>query len=326
MAELKVLTLNMNTGHGPSQGFRDKLGIGPLIENLRKIAEVIIQEKPDVVCLQEVDYRWRGTHNLNQAEVLRAMTNFPFVLQHSHHRGVVPELLRDITEPNIVFNRDTGTAILSRFPLGRMTAYDFGQSFSRNRIINYWARLLNESKGYIFTEIEIEGRKVGIMDVHLLNDIVYEIGNFLGGRKVRGEVFTRVWQVEKLLEHIGERIRKCMIPIVVTGDFNTIPREDRIKHYVDSQNGDPDDYRRDVSMYLIREAKSTDGMPLIMTIPELFGSGTPETIKPYHTYPALEPDRTLDYVFATPDVVFVDYRVVPIAVSDHLAVVATLRI
>jgi hypothetical protein len=69
---------------------------------------------------------------------------------------------------------------------------------------------------------------------------------------------------------------------------------------------------------LVREAR------LLRTISELFGAGTPETISSFHTYPAVDPDRTLDYVFTTAELAFVSYRVVPRAVSDHLLVMAEL--
>jgi len=54
--------------------------------------------------------------------------------------------------------------------------------------------------------------------------------------------------------------------------------------------------------------------------------GTPETIEPYHTYPAVDPDRTLDYVFVTRPLSLRAYRVVPRPLSDHLAVMAEIAV
>jgi endonuclease/exonuclease/phosphatase family metal-dependent hydrolase len=183
--------------------------------------------------------------------------------------------------------------------------------------VNYFAKLLNESKGYTFVSVEVDGKRVGIINVHLLNDIVFEILRVVG-RQVRGEIFARAWQVEKLIEHVRERLEQGL-PMIVAGDFNSVPREDTLQH-LHSRNGDPDDYRRDVSMVLIREAN------VLHTIPQLFGAGTAETIEPFHTYPAIDPDRTLDYVFATPPLAIRSYRVVPQPVSDHLAVVAEIAV
>jgi endonuclease/exonuclease/phosphatase family metal-dependent hydrolase len=313
---LRLATLNINTGHGARGEFRQIIDRRELEDNLAQVADLLAVEGPDVVCLQEVDSDWRGSCRVDQAHWIARRAGYPFVHFCAHHASPLPQLVQRILRTDdVIFTRNCGTAILSRLPFLERYDYTFGQTLTNSPLVNYFAKLLNESKGYTFAVVEVDGARVGIMSVHLLNDIVFEILRAVG-RQVRGEIFARAWQVEKLIEHVREGVERGL-SIVVAGDFNSVPRED-VLHHLHSRNGDPDDYRRDVSMYLMREAK------LLETIPQLFGLGTPQTIAPYHTYPAVDPDRTLDYVFATQPLAFHSYRVVPRLVSDHLAVVAEL--
>ncbi|MGV8085163.1 MAG: endonuclease/exonuclease/phosphatase family protein [Candidatus Bilamarchaeum sp.] len=318
MSSLKVMALNINTAHGPRGDFRDRLSDRTLKSNLDRIARVIHESAADVVCLQEVDFDWGGTRRKNQLQFLADATGLPFHHHQPHLKSPLPSFMRYARLPraDIILNRDCGTAIISRFPIVERDHYDFGQSYKKDPLINYFARLLNECKGYTFAELDVGGKQVGVYSVHVLNDIVFQILHYLG-RSMRGETFARVWQVEKLLQKIRDRFDEAEVPIIVAGDFNTVPRESSLdfKH---SQNGDPDNYRRDVSMHLIREAG------IISTIPTLFGAGNPNSISPFNTYPGCDPDRVLDYIFTTSGLSIEDYRVIKQAVSDHLAVVATV--
>ncbi len=317
MLVLTVGTLNINTGHGAMGAFRQVLDRKHVETNLHAVVDLLQKDSPDIVCLQEVDFQWRGTCSIDQAEWIAKRAGYAHVHGCAHHKSPLPTALRRVIRKNeIIFTRNCGTAILSRLPIMHMYQYTFGQTLTVSPLVNHFAELLNESKGYTFVEVEALGGRVGVINVHLLNDIVYEIFRAVG-RQVRGEIFARAWQVEKLLEHVRER-HESGLPLVVAGDFNSVPREDRLD-FLHSRNGDHDDYRRDVSMVLIREAK------LLHTIPELYGAGVPATIRSFHTYPAIDPDRTLDYIFTTPELAFSSYRVSPRAVSDHLLVMATIE-
>lgn len=308
----------MNTGHGPRGEFSERIPSKDLIDNLERIGALIRSSEADVACLQEVDLRWKLTHNINQGEYLKRASGLGFSLFHSHHSSPLPAIAREVLPANVVWNRDLGTAILSRYPIIEGRHYDFGQSLTESKVVNHFAKLLNESKGYTFADIDFAGMEIGVMNVHLLNDIVFQIFKRLG-KQIRGETFARVWQVEKVLEHVKEYLEISGNQLIVAGDFNSVPRESQVQYH-QSKNGDPDDYRRDMTMYLIRESG------LVRTIPELFGKGDERSISGYHTYPGVDPDRVLDYVFVTPGFRFAGYSIIPEAVSDHLAVIATLEI
>lgn len=317
--KLKVVNLNINTGHGPVGNFRQKIPLNELIRNLDSIATAFDKIQPDVVCLQEVDINWAGTHGINQAEYLAKRINFPYLHYRAHHKSPFSGKIKELFSSNVVFARDCGTAILSKHPITFRESWDFGEDISDNKTLVYWAKLLNESKGFTYCELDFEGKKIGVISVHLLNDIVYQIFNKLG-RNIRGETFARIWQLECLLEKIEQKRKQTNIPIVVAGDFNSIPRESASLHYIHSKNGDPDDYRRDVTMQRLRETK------IIRTISKLFGSGNAESILPYHTYPSINPDRTIDYIFITEELKFATYEIIQQPLSDHLAVIAEIKI
>ncbi|HXX67510.1 MAG TPA: endonuclease/exonuclease/phosphatase family protein [Polyangiaceae bacterium] len=203
-----LATLNMNTGHGARSGFRDVVDRAALEENMAAVADVLAEKAPEVACLQEVDIEWRGTCRVNQAHWIAARAGYPFVHFCAHHASPLPGFARALLRKrDVVLTRNCGTAILSRRPFRETYQYTFGQTLTSSPALNYFAKLLNESKGYTFVVVEVRGARVGIMNVHLLNDIVFEILRALG-RQVRGEIFARAWQVEKLIEHVRECVER----------------------------------------------------------------------------------------------------------------------
>ena len=305
------MTLNMNSGHGASGHFKQKIGRDALMENLRAIAEVV--KEADVVFLQEADLRWAGTQSINQAHEIARMSGFAHHFCHAHLRSPLPKFFNAIKSDNVIMNRELGTAILSRYPIVERRAHDFGESMP-NAFLRYCARVVNEYKGYTYAVVETPAGRIGAVSTHLVNDVLFTITDFLG-HGVHGQSLQRILQVRSLVQLING----CGLPLLLGADLNMVPRESKL-HFLDSRKGDRDDYRVALGMYLLREAGK------IATIPELFGNGNPEKISRYHTYPSVDPDRTLDYIFATREFEFLDYRVLPDLVSDHRAVSATLGI
>ena len=328
MREIRVLTWNINTGHGIRGNLRDRMDKKVLGENLERIAFVIKSVSPDIVCLQEVDFRWAGTHNVNQRRYLRDATGLPYAASTMHHRRIISNSVARLIGNYIpsIFERYFGTAILSKYPIVERRGFTFGENFSRFTGLNEIAMLLNESKGYTEASMEIDGRKITVMGVHLVSDIVFEVLKFLTGLDIRGRTFVKEMQARKVLQ----RLREIKNPVILAGDLNTIPLESGRHDFAGAKNGDPDDYRNDKTMAIIRESG------LVRTLPILFGSGTADEIARYRTYPTTEPDRVLDYVFVTREFEIVDYtaitgesilrRAVDEMPSDHLPVVATVRL
>ncbi|MCR6656272.1 MAG: endonuclease/exonuclease/phosphatase family protein [Opitutus sp.] len=141
MSRLRIVTFNIAHARGltPIQGFT--LG-QKLRANLRKIGRLLAQLQPDVVALQEIDERSRWAGNFDHLEYLRLHSGFPHAAFGIHNRRTG------------LFNLSYGNALLSRHPIVATETVVFGQ------------RRVGE-KGFLFAEIDVNGRIVPVMNVHL---------------------------------------------------------------------------------------------------------------------------------------------------------------
>lgn len=182
MPRLRLVTFNIAHGRGltPIQGFTSPR---KLRENLRKIARLIHRLSPDVVALQEVDQRsvWAG--NFDHLEYLRLHTGFEHALFGINNRR------------SGVLSLNYGNAVLSHFPIVAHETVVFGQ------------RRVGE-KGFLFTEFDVGGRRVPLVNLHL----------HFGSRE------HRIRQIGRLLAWLRERERvdrgRWSVPAIVCGDLN----------------------------------------------------------------------------------------------------------
>jgi len=204
MSRLRLVTFNIAHGRGltPVQGFT--LG-HKLRANLRRIARLIGDLAPDVVALQEIDQHSRWAGNFDQLEYLRLHTGFPHAVFGIHNR-----------RPGL-FNLSYGNAILSRHPIVASETIVFGQ------------RRVGE-KGFLFAELEIAGRIVPLVNVHL----------HFSSREHRFRQIGRLlaWLHEK--EH-ARHAAWCQPP-VVCGDLNNPGRGDDATAALLSHLSDYGDY------------------------------------------------------------------------------------
>lgn len=309
---------NINTAHGPFGELRQPITKKQVFRNLDVIAERIIASGAVVVCLQEVDFFSLRTAGINQLEYLVHRLGFSFYHGSSHLRSPLPGVLKSFVS-NTVLGRDLGTVVISKYPLSEHTSYDFGQSFSPHLPVNYLVKLLNECKGFTFVMVSPpDGPDFGVYSTHLLSDIFYQIIRYLGP-ELRGNTFGRGWQIQKLHTKVRSALRRFDMPMVIAGDFNAIPRSSRLMAFPSHLSGDPDDYTHDPAMQHIIEQK------LFIPPFDLTANANPDLLDGFHTYPAVAPNRTLDYIFlAGPGVQFARYEVDPTPTSDHRAVVAEL--
>lgn len=182
MSRLRLVTFNIAHGRGlaPIQGFTSPQ---KLRANLRKIARLIGELQPDVVALQEVDERSLWAGNFDHLEYLRLHTGFKHAVFGIHNRR--PGLL----------NLSYGNAVLSKFPIVASETVVFGQ------------RRVGE-KGFLFTEIEVGGRLVPLVNMHL---------HFSSRQQ-------RIRQIGRLLAWLTEKQRSARerwhVPAIVCGDMN----------------------------------------------------------------------------------------------------------
>src|SRR5215217_9631678 len=132
---LRVMTYNIHVGVGMDK----KL-------DLQRIAEVIDQQRPDLVGLQEVDRNVRRTEGKDEIAELAAMTNMDFAFA-----------------PNLDYQGGKyGVAILSRLPI-RNTVH---RMFENKREA--------ERRGMLEIEIELDGKTINFVTTHL--DYQFEDG------------------------------------------------------------------------------------------------------------------------------------------------------
>ena len=182
MQRLRIVTYNIAHGRGlqPIQGLTSRRKIRA---NLLKIAKLLVELQPDVVALQEIDENSMWAGSFDHLEFLRQFGGFPHAVFGINNRRT--GLLR----------LSYGNAILSRHPIVEWENIAFGKS------------KVGE-KGFLFTELDVQGRRVPIINMHL---------------HYRSRVH-RFRQVEQLMKFATDkhtlRREHWAIPPIVCGDLN----------------------------------------------------------------------------------------------------------
>lgn len=125
---MRVMTYNIHVGFGMDK----KL-------DLRRISEVILNDQPDLVALQEVDRGVKRTNGVDQIAELARLTRMDYAFA-----------------PNFDFQGGKyGVAILSRYPI---------QAIDHRR---YASKREAERRGLLRVEVIIKGRKINFVNTHL---------------------------------------------------------------------------------------------------------------------------------------------------------------
>ena len=148
----------------------------------RRIAKIIAQYDPDVVALQELDVGKSRTQAVDQAHEIARELEMEF---HFHPAMQIEEELY-------------GDALLSRHPMRLIRAGELPGPPNRPRL---------QTRGALWVEIEVEGRKVQILNTHL------------GVRPIEQRYQTPELMGSKWLSHPD-----CRGPVILCGDFNATPQ------------------------------------------------------------------------------------------------------
>jgi endonuclease/exonuclease/phosphatase family metal-dependent hydrolase len=183
MPRLRLVTFNIAHGRGltPIQGLTSRQKIR---SNLRRIAALLTRLGPDVVALQEIDQRSLWAGNFDHLDYLRIHANYKHAVFGIHNRRAG------------LINLSYGNAVLSRHPILAAETVVFG----RRRV---------GEKGFLYIELEIEGRCVPLVNLH------FHFSSRL----------QRLRQLERMLAWLREKHRErgtaWTVPPIVCGDFNT---------------------------------------------------------------------------------------------------------
>jgi endonuclease/exonuclease/phosphatase family metal-dependent hydrolase len=162
----RVMTYNIHHG----EGLDGKV-------NLPRIAELIKHEKADIVALQEVDKGVKRTDGRDLTAELAKLTGMTGVFSNNFHFQ----------------GGEYGNAILTRFPVLTRTN------------LHYTMLRTNEQRGCLQVTLDVDGRKIYVVDTHL---------DF---RKPDDERLKNVGQIKQIVDAHGD------LPIIMCGDFNCTP-------------------------------------------------------------------------------------------------------
>jgi len=150
----------------------------------QRIARVIARERPDVICLQELDQERTRSGGVNQV-------------------AVIARRLRADYRFHAVANVDDGrfgNAVLSHYPLRLMGAGPLPSAVRMKDMFHL------EDRGAVWVALEVGGRTLNIINTHL-SILQHE----------------RRLQTEALLGPRWLAHPDCRDPVILTGDFNASP-------------------------------------------------------------------------------------------------------
>jgi endonuclease/exonuclease/phosphatase family metal-dependent hydrolase len=192
--KLRLMTLNIAHGRGLStyQGFHRAAGIE---RNLRKIASLLQQQRPDVVALQEVDADSHWNRRIHLLDFLKAAAQYPhsFLGIHNRRHGRWPLAY--------------GNGVLSHHAIVRVDQRAFGTA------------VLGE-KGFLYTELRLPSGQLPIINLHL---------DF----RSRQRRILQVEQLIDYLEARPQaEPAPPFLPPIICGDFNSrrTCRRDAVRH------------------------------------------------------------------------------------------------
>lgn len=241
-------------------------------DNLAKVATAFNEIDPDIIAFQEIDYNSKRSYNINQQEAIAA-NKFPFGAE------VVNWDKKYVPFPQFPISKQfgrmlSGQSILSKFPIKDQERIELERVESNP----FWHDAFYLDRLAQVTTVEIEGREVIIINVHL-------------------EAFdkpTRLKQSEAIVGLFHKYAKQY--PTILLGDFNS-------------------DY--------------THEEPTIKTIFNIYGVANAVPNLSAKTFPSVNPQKRLDYIFYTPKFFQkIDARIVTEVgdASDHLPVLMKFKL
>ena len=277
--QITILTYNIAHGQGIKTQPTDWKDKAYTHQKMTELTELIKKINPDLMTLQEVDISSNRSHYINQATWIAQKARYPYkACALVWDENYVPYPYWPIHHQ--LGKTQSANCILSRYPLSNHRRILFEKP-QKNPFWYNWAYL---ERGAQLVEVSVGSHQFTVANVHL-------------------EAFdpdSRQAQARELVN----LLRDLEGPVLVAGDFNSIPPEARQKK---GFAGDPEsDYRQDHTIQIIRS-----GIPTFTEAPLLGFS-----------FPANHPNQRLDAMFAFRGVQILNGHVVNEAqsASDHLPV------
>jgi endonuclease/exonuclease/phosphatase family metal-dependent hydrolase len=263
-------------------------------QTLDAITAAIAQYTPDLVLLQEVDRDSRRTHHVDQLAEILKRTPYPCHAATPYFKAeFVPH------PPHEPLGKvDMQLAVLSRFAMGEATRHQLPL------LKESWLRQqFNLKRALLQTTVPIEGGgSLAIFNSHLS---AYAKGDG-----------TLEAQIEEIDAHLAAA-SAAQTPWILGADLNALPPGD-------------DTERLGTAADLYAAASPLDGLFATHTpaVPRYAYTEDPVPWRTWLPYGSTRADRTLDYVFTSPEVELLSFTVLKHihAVSDHHPLLLEFRL
>jgi endonuclease/exonuclease/phosphatase family metal-dependent hydrolase len=285
-SSLKIISWNISFAQGEGSGgerYTPRSEI-EMKQALDGIASFLKSQDPDIILLQEIDFDSKRSYYTDQLNYLSNALGYRYSAKAlSWKAGYIPYPYFPIK--NQFGKIRSGGAVISKWPINSNSIFLHPKPDTHS----WWYNAF-----YLF-------RYSQVLSFNVAGKTFSAINNHLEAFAAQ----NRQLQAQKLIEIIGENHVEVAF---IGGDFNTIPRDSKVKSFIDGDNYEFDE------TYCIFE--SMKDFREIVPHKEYIKSE-----KSYFTFPAKGPNRRLDYIFVNSKYQFenVEFHH-PGEMSDHLPI------
>ena len=293
---LRIRTWNIHYGAGPEDDRGDLRSKQQVIGFLDGIVDSIRQSNPDILCLQETDFKSHRTHDIDEVQYIADALGYPHVIRTvTWDVWYFPYPYWPISQHYRHMN--SGQAVLSRFaPVGERS-FQHPQPVSNAWWYN-WLYLHRTTQQVDF--MLPDGGRLALFNVHL-------------------EAFNqpnRELQARQLRDMISRALSDGK-SVIAMGDFNAIPKGAKLRRAFEDEPWT--DMTTDSTIEIVEKGTGlADVLETVLQTDDHPGEWT---------FPAWKPNRRLDYILVSPQWRVIYARVVDetAPMSDHRSIEAVVE-
>lgn len=293
---LKVVSYNIAHAQGIKHNAWDYRDVEVTKKQLDMLGKALKDMDADVYMLQEVDVDSNRTHRINQIEYLvqEISPSYHYACANMWEHNYIPFPYWPVSHHIGYVN--AANCIISKYPISNHHRIIFDKPESNP----FWYNWGYIDRGLQRVDVQLGHEKVALINIHM----------------EAWEVNARLKQIKVITDYI----KNTELPVILAGDFNTVPLDAPKKNgFLDDIEAD---YKDEQTFVWFLENSPKD-----MTIPKFSAHRLNPSDR--FSFPSNNPDRLLDHMFIfSSKLSFVDYRVVSEAAlaSDHLPIMGTINV
>ena len=264
---ISIVTYNVGYFSGMTNNLAVDRNEALFQKNMAEFHTLMERINPDILALQEVDFKSDRSYSVNQFLEMGTSEQFNYgATSINWNKRYVPF---PYFSPTTHFGRIlSGQGVLSRFKVNKNDRLVLKQPIEASFIYKkfYLDRLAQ------FVEIEINDKTVTVINVHL-------------------EAFdddTREVQAKQIVAEIRKRLSGK--PYILIGDFNTVPLYTPDKKYVSDEENN---FVTEKTMKIFR-----DSLNIAAAYSDEYAL---KDLRSTYTFPSDEPQQKIDHIFYTPE-------------------------